>query len=245
MSAGTSTKAIANASPTAKRRQLDDWSDSPRELTKESAATAPLPALTRYSLASAPQLPIEPWESINMGLGRAGVCLAPCSSRPLTRAFACLELTQSSSSSCLPSSLSQQPLQTTFHRTHSRLRQPASQPIPSHQHSPSQTRQATSELVVRPGNCNHVSKIRFPSKSAQGLDLDLSLYLAPAASELPTRGAASRLYLPIADIRPRQPSSRQKAVSTRSSTPWRPSPMPELLLEYSPRMASCWLLSAR
>lgn len=131
---------IANASPTAKRRQLDDWSDSPRELTKESAATAPLPALTRYSLASAPQLPIEPWESINMGLGRAGVCLAPCSSRPLTRAFACLELAQSSSSSCLPSSLSQQPLQTTFHRTHSRLRQP----IPSHQHSPSQTRQATS-----------------------------------------------------------------------------------------------------
>lgn len=65
------------------------------------------------------------------------------------------------------------------------LHQPASSPSHSHQHSPSQTRQATSPSpitsnlnLVRPGNCNHVSKIRFPSKSAQALELDLNLDLA-------------------------------------------------------------------
>lgn len=51
--------AVANASPTAKRSQLNDWSDSPSELTKRSAAPAPLPALARTSLGSAPQVPID------------------------------------------------------------------------------------------------------------------------------------------------------------------------------------------
>lgn len=72
LSAGTSTKPIANASPTAKRSQLDDWSDSPRELTKESAAAAPLPALTRNSLASAPQVPIDLGNPSTWVLGELG-----------------------------------------------------------------------------------------------------------------------------------------------------------------------------
>lgn len=79
--------------------QLDDWPDSPKMLTKESAATAPLPALTRSSIDLGSQSAHQPWESINMGPGVSW----PLRNRPLTRAFACLELPQSSSSSCLPS----------------------------------------------------------------------------------------------------------------------------------------------
>lgn len=61
--------AMASASPTAKRSQLDDWSDSPKLLTKGSAAPAPLPALARTSLGPRPPSAHQPWESISMGPG--------------------------------------------------------------------------------------------------------------------------------------------------------------------------------
>lgn len=115
--------AVANASPTAKRSQLDDWSDSPKLLTKWSAAAAPLPALTRTSLGSGPQVPIDLGNPSTWVLGSW-----PLQRCPLTRAFACLELPQSSSSSCLPS-LSQQPHQTTSHTLSLYASQPA-HPIP-------------------------------------------------------------------------------------------------------------------
>lgn len=101
-------------------------------LTKQSAATAPLSALTRASLGPSSKVPF------NLGNPSAwvlpgGACLVlgpPADSRPLTRAFACLELPQSSSSSCLPSPVParKQPLQTTSHSLYT------SQPISSHPH---------------------------------------------------------------------------------------------------------------
>lgn len=134
--------AVANASPTAKRSQLDDWSDSPKLLTKWSAAAAPLPALTRTSLGSGPQVPIDLGNPSTWVLGAWPLQRSPidaCLRLPGAPSIVKLHLPAvtepAASPNNLPYSLS--------------LRQPA-HPIPSHQHSSSQIRPAISPPPYSP-----------------------------------------------------------------------------------------------
>lgn len=127
-------QAMASASPTAKRSQLDDWSDSPEMLTKWSVAPAPLPALARTSLGSAPRRPST------FGIHQHG----SWGSWPLqhTPIDACLRLPGAPSIVKLQLPAVTEPAASPNNLP--RTLNYASQPIPSHQHSPSQTRQAIS-----------------------------------------------------------------------------------------------------
>ena len=137
-----------------RRSQLDDWPDSPEKLTKCSAATTPLPALTRTSLGSAPQVPI------NLGNPSTWVPESwPLQHCPLTRAFACLELPQIVKL--------QLPAVTEPAASPNNLPLPLTTPArPSHPTSTFPLRPDKQSYLphtlqfvnlVRPGNCKHVS----------------------------------------------------------------------------------------